>query len=278
MKRLRRRKPRVFFRFGYDEEVSDPERGWDEDTLIGGRRVAFPRTPASVILGVQSDDPVVRARAFTAVVRLYWKPVYKRIRVRFHKTNEAAKDLTQAFFTRALERGVFAAYTAEQARFRTYVRKCLDNFVINADEHDAAQKRGGGAIALDLDFEHAEDELARSGHIEDPADERMFDREWVSSLYDASIATLKEELAPEVGALQLRAFERYDLVEQSERPTYSAIANDLGVKTSDVTNYLHAVRKRLRKIVLTKLREVTVGEEEYRNEAVELLGIDPDSE
>lgn len=256
---------------------STKKQWWEADTSIGGKQIAFPATPASAILGIQSGDPVVRARAFTAVVRLYWKPVYKRIRLRFRKSNEAAKDLTQAFFTRALERGVFAAYTADQARFRTYVRRCLDNFVVNADEHDTALKRGGGALALALDFDDAEDELVRAGHIEDPTDERLFDRDWISSLHDASVAALREELAPDATALQLRAFERYDLVDEAERPTYGALAEDLGVKTTDITNYLHAARKRLRRIVLTKLREITSGDEEFRSEAIDLLGIDPDA-
>jgi DNA-directed RNA polymerase specialized sigma24 family protein len=259
--------------------VADSDRKWEPDTSIGGRRLAFPATPASAILGVQSDDPVVRARAFSAVVRAYWKPAYKRIRLRFRKSNEAAKDLTQAFFTRALERGVFAAYDPSQARFRTYVRRCLDNFVANAEEHDTALKRGGGALALALDFEHAEEELAKSGQVEDPTDERLFDRDWVAGLHAASLAALREELEQGgVAVVQLRAFERYDLVDESERPTYGALAADLGIKPTDVTNHLHAVRKRLRRIVLTKLREVTSSDEEYRSEAIELLGVDPDAD
>jgi hypothetical protein len=48
------------------------------------------------------------------------------------------------------------------------------------------------------------------------------------------------------------------------------------LKTSDVTNYLHAVRKRLRQIVLFRLREITATEDEFKAEAIEVLGIDPD--
>jgi hypothetical protein len=36
------------------------------------------------------------------VIALYWKPVYRFIRLKFRKDNEEAKDLTQGFFATAL--------------------------------------------------------------------------------------------------------------------------------------------------------------------------------
>ena len=243
---------------------------------MGKGGAAFPMTPGSAVLGVRSGDPVSRARAFTALVRAYWKPVYKRIRLRWRKTNEEAKDLTQAFFARAFERGVFEAYNPEGARFRTFVRKCLDNFVSNAEEMRTALKRGGGSIPMSLHFEEAELELARVGQVEESVHESLFDQEWVASLFAMSVGVLKSELEAKGKQIPFRAFEAYDLVDPAERPTYTALAEELGVKTTDVTNYLHSVRRRFRQIVLVKLREVTVTDDEFRSEAIELLGIDPD--
>ena len=40
--------------------------------------------------------------ALERVIELYWKPVYRFIRLKFRKNNEDAKDLTQSFFTSAL--------------------------------------------------------------------------------------------------------------------------------------------------------------------------------
>jgi hypothetical protein len=62
----------------------------DPDTAIGGNRDRFPSTQVSLIASA-AGEPLAMER----VVALYWKPVYKFIRFKFHKDNEAAKDLTQ---------------------------------------------------------------------------------------------------------------------------------------------------------------------------------------
>ncbi|MGE0786298.1 MAG: RNA polymerase sigma factor [Sandaracinaceae bacterium] len=258
------------------EPMADEKRIREADTAIGGERAAFPATPGSAIFGVRSDDAIARARAFSALVRAYWKPVYKRIRLKYGKSNEEAKDLTQAFFARALEREVFETYEPEVARFRTFVRRCLDNFVMNAEEARTAKKRGGGAMPLSLHFEEAELELVRHGHLEEAPDESGFDRDFVRALHDLSLEALREDLRERGREKALIAFERYDLADdEASRPTYGELADELGVKASDVTNYLHATRKRLRAIVLMNLRTITTDDAEYRSEALDLLGIDP---
>jgi hypothetical protein len=65
----------------------------------------------------------------------------------------------------------------------------------------------------------------------------------------------------------------YDLSEDP-RPTYAEIAGALQVPQTQVTNYLAAVRRDLRRIVLDKLRQLTATEREFRSEARAVLGID----
>src|SRR5690606_20087992 len=110
-------------------------------------------------------------------------------------TNEEAKDLTQAFFARALERRTFEAYDPQVARFRTFIRSCLDHFVANAEESRRALKRGGGLVPLSLHFDEAEEELARAGVVESATDESAFDADWVKSLFDMSVEALRSELS-----------------------------------------------------------------------------------
>src|SRR5439155_26153422 len=61
--------------------------------------------------------------------------------------NEDAKDLTQAFFTRTLEKNSFERYDPAQARFRTYLRTCVDGFVAN-ERKSAGRIKRGGAVQL----------------------------------------------------------------------------------------------------------------------------------
>lgn len=234
----------------------------------------FPATPASAVLAVSSDDPVTRGRAFQTLVLAYWKPVYKTIRTRWRKDRDEAQDLTQAFFARAFEKDVFESYDKERARFRTFLRSCLHNFLANEAEGAARLKRGGGTMILSLDFEGADGELeGASQHAASPEEE--FDRELARSLHELALADLRERLGGTGRARYWTCFERYELA-AGERPTYAAIAADLGIQVTDVTNHLHFARRELRRILCDRLRRITASEEEYKSEARELFGVDVD--
>src|SRR6266568_2306476 len=106
----------------------------DADTAIGGDRERFPSTQVSLIASA-AGEPLAMER----VLALYWKPVYKFIRWKFRKDNEAAKDLTQGFFTSALEREFFQRFDPAKASFRTYLRMAVERFAAN--EHSAGQRQ-----------------------------------------------------------------------------------------------------------------------------------------
>ena len=95
----------------------------DPDTAIGGNRDRFPSTQVSLIASA-AGEPLAMER----VVALYWKPVYKFIRLKFRKDNEAAKDLTQGFFASAMERDFFQRFDPAKAGFRTYLRLAVERF------------------------------------------------------------------------------------------------------------------------------------------------------
>src|SRR5262249_28383719 len=63
------------------------------------------------------------------------------------------------------------------------------------------------------------------------------------------------------------AFERYDLESDADRPTYAAIAKELGVAATDVTNYLSAARRMYRAFLLERLRAVCGDSAEFETEA-----------
>src|SRR5262245_60729165 len=120
------------------------------DTDIGGPGDRFPQTRRSAIASISSDDETERNRALEIVIAAYWKPVYKYIRLKFFKSNEDAKDLTQGFFARAIEKDFFRPYDPAKARFRTFLRTCLDGFVANEEKAAHRLKRGGHAQVLSL--------------------------------------------------------------------------------------------------------------------------------
>src|SRR5256885_15774088 len=106
-----------------------------------------------MVVAFRSEQPEVRGSAFDALVRAYWKPVFKYLRLKWHATPEDAADLTQAFFLRAFEKDFFASFDPSRARFRTYLRLCLDGFVSNARKADARLKRGGAVRLISIDVD-----------------------------------------------------------------------------------------------------------------------------
>jgi RNA polymerase sigma factor (sigma-70 family) len=246
-----------------------------DDTSIGGASSRFPATRWSAIVAARSDDPAERSRTLEAIVAAYWKPVYKYIRLRWGKSNEDAKDLTQEFFALAIEKGFLDGYDPARARLRTFLRRCVDGLVANQDKAARRLKRGGDAARIRLDFEAAESEYARRGP---PAAtmEEFFDREWARSLFSLAVERLRADCAARGRETHFRLFERYDLEDDpAPRKTYQELASDFGLAITDVTNHLALMRREFRRITLEVLREMTASEDEFRREARELLGVDP---
>ena len=158
----------------------------DADTAIGGPRDRFPSTRHSLLEAVAADGALPN-EALEEVAALYWKPVYKYIRLKWHKDNEDAKDLTQSFFASALERDFFQQFDPAKASFRTYLRMALDRFASN--EHAAAhrQKRGGGVSITALDF--ADSEPLSCANTDTPED--VFHREWQRQLFTLAVEDLR---------------------------------------------------------------------------------------
>lgn len=247
----------------------------DLDTSIGGGQSRFPDTRRSAILDFNSGDPAVRECAAEALISAYWKPAYKYIRVRWNRSNEDAKDLTQAFFARALEKEFFRGYDPEKARFRTYLRACLDAFLAQENQAAGRIKRGGDARIVSLDFETAEGELRQHDVASnDLPPEEYFHREWVRNLFALAVDELKRECEQRGKQIPYRIFESYDLREYGDKPTYGSLAAAFGISAATVTNHLSAMRRALRQIVLERIREATATEREYKSEVRAVMGIE----
>jgi RNA polymerase sigma factor (sigma-70 family) len=245
-----------------------------DDTGIGEGSGRFPATRHSAVLAAQSDDLIERERGLAILVAAYWKPIYKYLRIRHREGNEDAKDLTQGFFARALEKEFFAAYDPGKGSFRTYLRVCLDRYVANEKKAAQRQKRSPGSPVVPLDFDVAEGELARAEPAADRTMEQYFHDEFVRSLFALSVDTLREECALRGKDLPFRLFERYELDrDPEERLTYERMAEELNIPVTQVTNFLAFARREFRRIVLEKLREITTSDREFREEARGLLGV-----
>jgi RNA polymerase sigma factor (sigma-70 family) len=239
---------------------------------------AFPATRLSLLVAAKSGDADERRRAFDVLVASYWKPVYKYLRLRWHASPEDAEDLTQGFFARAFEKSFFDRFDPARARFRTFLRTCLDAHAGNARTAARRLKRGGAVRTLSLDFASAEGELRLQPAAPDDMEE-YFHREWVRSLFGLAVDALRRQAARRGRSVAFEVFRRYDLedadADGATRPTYAEVGRALGLPATQVTNHLSAMRREFRGLVLDALREQCASDDEFRAEARALLGVDP---
>ena len=242
--------------------------------LSDGGPAPYPSTRLSVILAARQDDPEVRREAFATLVTVYWRPVYTRLRLKWRAQAADAEDLTQEFFSRAMERGFFDAFDPARARFRTFLRLCLDRFAANARRDERRLKRGGGVDVVRLDIALVERELAQSDGGRDADPDAWFDREWVRALFADAVQELRARCAATAREIRFRVFERHDLYQgpERDRPSYRDLATSFALPVTQVTNHLAWSRRELRRLVLERLRVVCGSDAEFRDEARELFG------
>ena len=234
---------------------------------------AFPATRHSIVAAMRGTRPDDRRSAFDALVTAYWKPVFKYVRLKWHASSEDAADLTQGFFLKAYEKDFFSAFDASRARFRTYLRTCLDGFVANARKADARLKRGGGVTLIPIDFSEAERELQQQaiGRVDDF--DAYFRREWLRSLFACAADRLRDACAVGGRADRYAVFQQYDLAsDDRDRPTYAELGRRLDLSPAEVTNELAAARREFRRLVLEALREQCTSDEEFQAESQALTG------
>jgi RNA polymerase sigma factor (sigma-70 family) len=232
----------------------------------------FPSTRHSVIERLRAQEAPQRTEAFGDLVQGYWKPVYKYLRVRWRLSPEEAEDATQAFFAEAFEKDWFDRFDPGKARFRTFVRVCVDRQVMNAHQAAAREKRGGSAERLSIDFAGAEHELLVQSSVMPDADD-FFRREFVRALFDRAVGSLRDDYLSRGRQLHWTLFERYDLAPEP-RPSYADLAVEFALTQGQVTGYLAQARRAFREHTIAGLRALCATAEEFRREARDLLGVE----
>jgi DNA-directed RNA polymerase specialized sigma24 family protein len=116
----------------------------------GGRGARFETTEWSVVLAAGGEQSSAVRAALATLCETYWYPLYAYVRRQGH-TADDARDLTQAFFARFLEKQAVLHVRRERERFRSFLLACIRNFLLNEAEHRRTLKHGGGQVVLSLD-------------------------------------------------------------------------------------------------------------------------------
>ena len=197
----------------------------------------MPSTLWTTILQFHSDPE--RVKDF--VVRRYRQPVVEFSRLQ-GLSEEDAEDVAQEVFVRICKEGFLKKADQIRGKFRTVLLTITKRVIVSRRRHDTAgvrdRRREIPMRGVDIPEEA-------------PADPE-FDRLWVKNLVTQALERL--EIDPAVQALRLHL----------KGLTYQQISVELGKKVSDVNNFIHRARERLRSEI-----ELLIGEYSSREDIAE---------
>src|SRR6266404_1935126 len=150
----------------------------------------FVTTHWSVVLAAGTNSSASE-EALERLCRAYWYPLYSYVR-RLGEDVEAARDFTQAFFARLLEKNYLSQVEPEKGKFRCFLLASLKHFLADERDKARAQKRGGRAQIVSLD-DPAIEERYRLEPLEAMDAEKLFERRWALTLLEQARERLKQE-------------------------------------------------------------------------------------
>jgi RNA polymerase sigma factor (sigma-70 family) len=230
---------------------------------------AFVTTHWSIVLTAQGGSPAAQD-ALEKLCRSYWLPLYAFIRREGYPVEEA-KDLTQDFFARWLERRDFDAVRREKGRLRSYLLVSLKHFLTNEHNRATAIKRGRGQQALSLDEISAEHRFDLEP-IENLTAEQIYERRWALAVLDQVLAQLENDYRSD-GRGQL--FDRLKLLLTDEpgHASQAEIAAELQMTENAVKQAFHRLRVRYREVLREQIAHTVATAEEVEDELRHLIAV-----
>jgi RNA polymerase sigma-70 factor (ECF subfamily) len=201
----------------------------------------FATTNWSVILKAAAMDSSAAREGLAALCETYWPPVYVFIRRKGCSAADA-EDMTQAYFTRFLEKRYLHDFRPEAGRFRTFLRASITHFLANEWDRERALKRGGGQAPIPLDAAEGE-----ARYRLEPADhatpEALFERQWAAAMLGRCLRRLREEHAASDNPDRFEKLKPF-LVADGPESGYAGLARELGTSESAARVAVHRLRKR----------------------------------
>jgi len=233
----------------------------------------FATTHWSVVLQAQAGASPDSLEALERLCRIYWYPLYAFVR-RIGYSPEDAKDLTQAFFERFLERHFLKRVVQERGRFRSFLLAALQHFVADQRDRRQAAKRGGKHTFLPLS--DTVEEVEHRYVAEPPRSEgaeRAFDRAWAQTIMRCALRQLGTELALAGKRTEGDALKAY-LSRSPEEGEYARVGAGLGLNKHAVAMAVWRLRIRYRELVRQQIADTVAAPDEVEEEMrylIELL-------
>jgi RNA polymerase sigma factor (sigma-70 family) len=223
----------------------------------------FATTHWSVVLTAKDRFAPGAPEALEKLCRAYWKPIYVFITRQGYLMAEA-KDLTQEFFLRLIERDYLRHLRHQNGRFRSFILTVLKHFLQEQRGRSQAQKRGGEMVFVPLDGMVEEDrDLHEPAGYYSP--DQLFERRWAQSLFEATVEQLREEYVANGKEALFDVLKDFQPREPGA-PTYAQIGSGFGLTEAAVKSAVQRMRQRHREILREQIAHTVARPDEIEEE------------
>lgn len=206
-------------------------------------RALFEATRWSVVLQAAQSRAAGGPEALAQLCKRYWPPLYAFAR---HRGNaqEDAQDLVQGFFEHLLQTQALATVDQAKGRFRSFLLASIKNYMAMQYRRAEAEKRGGRAEIVRIDWQDAEQRIAFEP-VDTLSPETLYDARWALELLGRATRRLEQEQKT-LGKSQAYRTLRPFLGDQEggESLSYETAAQRLSLGIPTLKTWVHRLRRR----------------------------------
>ena len=231
----------------------------------GGR---FDATRWSLIGRAQEGSET----ALNDLLKTYRGPLIEYVRSRIGNPHDA-EDLVHEFIAaKVVGRDFLGNVAAGKGRFRTFLLKAIQNYLVDDHRGRHAAKRIPEGLIQSTGEEDEGGQPVTELISEDPAPDAEFDRQWVAALVGAAREALRRECERADRLEILNAVEAH-LFQSEDSPPLGEIARRLGIEEGAIRVAVHRLRKRLRSLIIAEVRDTVSNPEDFKDEYAYLISL-----
>lgn len=226
----------------------------------------FPDTSWTLILSARKGSSEQRKAVLQDLLAVYWRPLYYYVR-RKGLDRHAAEDAVQGLIAQLLEKDFLAQLAPEQGRLRAFLKTAMNRFLVSEHRKGAAVKRGGGTIAVAMNFDVAESALQSTP----PDPEQAYDSAWAVEVMQRALAALQREFenGERVGPFEVVK----TIFAMGETPSYKETAARYGLSVPQLKSFVHRTRQRYLRLLQAEVASTVTSKEDQQMELHDIMAV-----
>ncbi len=236
------------------------------------RNARFPTTQWDLLSDVQAKNTEKNIYALNFLTERYWKPIYCFVR-RHGYSREKAQDITQEFFLSCLEKNTFVRADQSRGRFRTFLCKCIENFMSNYERKGRSMKRSPPKGFVSIDELMEQDSM----HIE-PAEYEtpgeIFNRAWATQLIHKITMRLKQVCEKDNQTVHYDIFYRRviePIFEGTKAPSFDELGEKHSLTAKEASNRIISIQRKFKSLLFDEVKQYTRSEEDALEEIQDMF-------